>query len=772
MFNLLGRKKTIQDKPKKKEILKPGRIKKIGYPGNMYSVSPAYGNMAIGKRGIFQKSEYDLGEVARVIDIEAYVRQAFNKHIELCLKEGYQIKSRNPEATAYVKRRLREMSESTGRTFNSLLRGIVSNMVSFSNCFLVKVRDMSASSGNYRVDFKGERVTPVAGYFILDPTTMEIKRNIHGKVYGYLQRMPGVGVYPKFNADNVVHMVYNRKEGFAFGTPYIIPCLDDIRSLRRMEENIEMLTISHLYPLFQYIVGTEEHPAEVYEDGSTEVDIIKTEIENMPTEGSIVTPERHEIKVLGADGKALDAEAYLRHFELRVLAGLGISEIALGRGGTANRNTAAVIDKGIQDRCKDFQDVIEDYVTYFMFQELLLEGGFSIDENEDNRVKLEFNEIDIDSQIKMENHSVFKYEHDAITEIEMRELLGKDPVTEEQRKEMFFEKVTKPKTIILAVDEPYTAEAKANGVVAKVSKEEKKKKDTNNREKPTNQHVTKTAKTKNAQNSEELTGKKRLLIDSMEDIKSLTLDNEELPEITEESSDTVKIEKALDPKYADKMIADITYFWDITKEDVFDYVKETYIDGNRNFRKFTPEKLKMILFLTKDSIIKKSSSYVFQAFKDGIDKAAMDSGREDIQLSVDPTIKHKYLEERMDMYTMGLLSDLGTQLVREINPEFSDEDKKEKSRSDIIPNIAGVFDALKYRIKFTAHTEIMKSYNFGYALAMRDLGYREVYVNLDSNHCNQCKENSIKPLSLEYFSFEDVAPIHPMCICTYMIRKA
>ena len=148
MFNLLRPKNTIQDKPKKSEILKPGRIKKIGYPGNVYNVSPAYGNLAIGKRGVFQRSEYDLGEVARVMDIEAYVRQAFNKHSELCLKEGYQIKSRNTEATAYVNRRLREIGEATGRTFDSLLRGIVSNMISFSNCFVVKVRDKNASLHN------------------------------------------------------------------------------------------------------------------------------------------------------------------------------------------------------------------------------------------------------------------------------------------------------------------------------------------------------------------------------------------------------------------------------------------------------------------------------------------------------------------------------------------------------------------------------------------------------------------------------------------------
>jgi len=354
MFNLISKSgSTIKDNPKK-NATKIGRIKKLQYPGNVYSIAATQG-YAVGTRGIFQKSEYDLGEVAKVMDIEAYVRQAFNKHTEQCLKEGYKLVSKNTEATQYVTRRLHEIGEASSRTFDSLLRGIVTNIVAFANCFVVKKRDRYVSSGMPRKGPENQTIEPVAGYFILDPTSIQIKRNIHGTVKKYKQVLPGVGSYPLFSPMDVVHMFYDRKEGFGWGTQYIIQVLDDIRNLRRMEENVELLTISHLFPLFQYIVGTEDHPAEVYEDGTTEVDLIKEEIENMPTEGSIVTPERHKITAIGAEGKALDAKSYLEHFEARVLAGLGISEIALGRGGTANRATAATIDKGLQDRCKDFK---------------------------------------------------------------------------------------------------------------------------------------------------------------------------------------------------------------------------------------------------------------------------------------------------------------------------------------------------------------------------------------------------------------------------------
>jgi len=492
-MNLFSIDTIVEDKPKIKPQTsrRPIIVSKVGSKGVVYG---SLGNTI--SRSTFAESEYNLGEISKVLDIESYVRQAFDKHVESCLKEGFEISSRNEKATMYIKKRLREMAEASGVTFDMILRTITQNIVAYSNAFIIKVRDGRRSSGSPIRRMTGEILQPIAAYFAIDPTSVSIKRDTHGKILKYQQKIPGNPTAPEFRSDDVVHFYYDRKEGLAFGTPYIIPVLDDIRSLRRMEENIEMLLSQHLFPLYHYTVGTEDNPAEIYDDGTTEVDVIKEQIEDMPTEGSIVTPERHDITNLGAEGKALDASKYLEYFEKRVLAGLGISEIALGRGGTANRSTATVIDKMLQDRCKDFQDVMEGFVNEFMLKEILYEGGFAIDENEDNFVKLKFREIDIDSMLKVENHSVFKYEHDAITETELRELLGKDPVSEEQRKDMYFERVSKPKAIIMAVDEPYTAEAKAGIAIQKVSKEEKKKREAANREKPTNQHGTKPAKTR------------------------------------------------------------------------------------------------------------------------------------------------------------------------------------------------------------------------------------------------------------------------------------
>jgi len=268
---------------------------------------------------------------------------------------------------------------------------------------------------------------PIAGYFILNPTTVEILRDEHGTITKYKQEVPGVGDPVEFDPNDIIHIYYKKDRGKAFGQPFILPVLDDIRALREAEESVLRLLYRHLFPLYQYKVGIAE-PG--FEADEKEIDNVRNQIENMPSDGGIVTPERHEIKVIGADGEAIDAKDYLEHFEKRVFTGLGVSSTVMGRGDTANRSTADNMTKEMHDRIKAFQEVLSTFLNEFMIQELLLEAGYDPLENPESEVKFQFREIDTELKIKKENHAVYKYEHNAITEDEMRQEIGMDPITD------------------------------------------------------------------------------------------------------------------------------------------------------------------------------------------------------------------------------------------------------------------------------------------------------------------------------------------------------
>jgi len=288
--------------------------------------------------GDFEEAEYDMAEIGRIEDVESMVQRAFSLKEGLFFKEGYELIGKNASVIQYIKARFAQFSQAANIPFDLTLHGIGEDLVRFHNSILVKVRNAKASGGKLRIPAgKKREIQPVAAYFGVPFPTVKFCRDDNGTILSYRQQLPN-GKYKDFAPDDVIHFYFRRKKGFLVGTPVLVSVKDDIRALRRIEENIEMLIYQCLFPLFQYSVGTVEKPCKEYSDGTTEVDVVKANIEIMPSEGMIVTPERHEIKAVGAEGRALRAEGYVNHFKERIIGGLGISAIDLGQGNTANRS--------------------------------------------------------------------------------------------------------------------------------------------------------------------------------------------------------------------------------------------------------------------------------------------------------------------------------------------------------------------------------------------------------------------------------------------------
>lgn len=422
------------------------------------AASPVLAWKTVYSREFFQPPEYNLTEIGRVEDVEAYVRQAHCKKVGLMFKSGYSLTGPNPQTIEYVARRLAQIEQAQGRPFYILLREIGYDLVKYNNAYLVKVRRQQASGGRRRKDFRtGKTLDPVAAYFRMSPETVWVKRDIYGNVLQYRQQMLNGLKRVFFEPEDVIHIYKDRKGGFAVGTPPLVPVLDDIRALRRLEENIELLVYQHLFPLMHYQVGTENQPATVLPNGQSEVDVVRAQIESMPAEGCIVTPERHRISIIGAEGRALRADWYLHHFKQRVFAGLGMSSIDFGDGATANRSTAERLSRALIDSVKDYQEVLASFINFEIIRELLLESTWGEEALEpENMVQFVFAEIDEDAKIKRDSNTVNLYQGNLITESEARIELGRQPITDDQRPDMFFERVTKPKNIILALDEPYS----------------------------------------------------------------------------------------------------------------------------------------------------------------------------------------------------------------------------------------------------------------------------------------------------------------------------
>ena len=496
---------------------------KAAHAGMVYNPSLATRN---GEE-IYTPAEYNLSTVANAIDTDSYFRRAVEKYVELIWKAGYNFIGKNPNAVSYVRKRFEQIAMVTDNPTDQLFRDISYQLVEFSNVYVSKVRSDRASGGKPRVDFTGQSYQPVAGYFIEDSVSMYLAVKRNGEPIGYKQMMRGVyamwgsntGGVPIGNKNtggenfnyykiwkpwNMIHMVHSRKPGMRVGTPMVWPVMDDIRALRRIEQNVELLVFQHTIPLFQYVVGTDARPAQ-----PDEIAAIKLVVERMPPNGCLVTPERHAIKAIGVEGSLIDASVYLEYYKGRVLSGLGMSGVGMGEGGTSNKGTAVVLDKHLVNTAGMYQQILKMYIDEYMIKELLSEGGFDVSYiNEDNKVGIHFPPIDTEEQRAKENHYAQMYTQYAIDEDEMRMEFGREPVKDEQRKRDYFELVQKPLEMIKAklAQETAIVAGQAKPVVTKTasgaSKVDRPKNVGQAKEMPTNQHGTLGAKPRIPKNDE------------------------------------------------------------------------------------------------------------------------------------------------------------------------------------------------------------------------------------------------------------------------------
>jgi hypothetical protein len=381
--------------------------------------------------------DFDIARIDALYKNEAFVRRAVDKHIELMFKAGWDFIGDNPRIVDYINKRLKLIAEMTRIPTNQLFVEIAEDLVKYSNAVVIKVRkNITWPKGLVVRGINGKQ--PVVGYFPVNLNYVQIERDSAGNVYKWVVNFPGNTKPLELKPEDVVHFYYKRDKNQVFAMPYLVSVIEDINALRQVEENVLKLIYRNLYPFLHHIIGLDR---EGYGGTDEEVQAAKQMIENMDLEAGLVTTERHKIVPIALDN-VIDANNYLRYFEQRVFTGLGVSETVMGRSGSASRATAESQYFDLRETVKAMQRVMESFINEFIIKELLMEGGYDPLLNPKDAVYFRFREIDLDMKIKYENHIIYQYITNCITEDEMRAELGRDPITD--RAKLFYNLVTIP----------------------------------------------------------------------------------------------------------------------------------------------------------------------------------------------------------------------------------------------------------------------------------------------------------------------------------------
>lgn len=647
--------------------------------------------------------KYNLEDIARFYQHDSYVHQAIDKHIDLLFKAGWTLKGKDPDNISYIKNRFRLMGLAVQKPIDVFFIELAEDLVKYSNVFIIKSRGP--------LDFPGFTVSgingknPVNGYFKLPAFTVEVFRDEHGKILKYRQNIPDQnGGYPEFSSEEIIHIYYKKESGQAFGMPFLVAVIDDVKALRQAEEHVLRLLHRWLHPLYQYVVGVDK-PG--FEGTDEEIAEVEEAIKNAPTDGLIVTPERHKINpVSGVDGGALRVDDYLSYFERRVFTGLGVSGSNMGRG-DSNRSSAEDSTRLLLDRVRAYQKILSTFIDEYVIRELLLETNIDSFFDDDSSVSFVFNEIDLDNKVKLENQSIYKYEHNAITENEMRFELGLDPVVE--RPGMFLNVVTIPR-----IQAQVQAQLARFGGTTGNPGSEPGQKTTDTKVQPRNQFGKKaTAKLKASQEG--------------------TLNN-----------------------VSSAFFVDLKRHYDILAEDVVSHLKMLYMDKQEFLMsEFEPKRIEFLIKLTRDSMIKSGERFINQS----VFEASRDLRKEFtsgiFNFSTVSIILRDRHAENIERFMERLLQ------------RISDAIRATYSRNDLIKRVYGVFGSLEYQIRFLTGYEIQKAYNYAYALALYNAGHDRAEI-VHYSECAEC--NLITEFSLSPMSYDKVPPFHSSCSCQLRLK--
>lgn len=298
-----------------------------------------------GGRDEFEEPEgFDLEEIEKAYLTDSYIRTAIDKYVDFMFKAGWSVVGKDAKNVEYIKQRLSAIEAATQIPTEQLLIDIAEELIKYHNVFIVKARQGSGYTfppGIRATPVNGTQ--PVTGYFILPTSTIKIQRDKHGTIKKYEQEVSGSERPITIKAEDMIHIHVDKPPGRAFGFPFLWEVLDDVKLLRQMEELVDRMIYKNIFPLMVYQVGLSE---EGFQATDEEIEEVREMLGELTLDGGIVLPERHQIKTVGAEGKALSVSEYLKYFEKRVFTGLGVSETLMGRGDCYDEETQTLTDKG------------------------------------------------------------------------------------------------------------------------------------------------------------------------------------------------------------------------------------------------------------------------------------------------------------------------------------------------------------------------------------------------------------------------------------------
>ena len=382
---------------------------------------------------------------------ESYFSRSIVRQIETMLRNGYGIVSEDAKLAQIVRRDISYMERESNIPLPQTMYRWVKDLQSYGIVVAEKVRKRKKNPD----DPSDKRRSRIVRLRPILPHNMAVYVDEYSRVVSVVEahQWPSAGFrrmrqtaqskIPGILAQDLAMAYMYDAGGDIFPEPPCFQMLDDILTLRSLEETVELLCFQFGSPLLHSKVGTKDEPST-----RDEVDQVNATLIAMAPNGMLTTDHRVEINAVNLQRGIANLMPYIEHFKIRVLVGSGSSPISVGEANTANRNTAESIDDALADHCTYLSEIINNIFNNNLIPDILLTNGVDeseiYDSNGELTVKMEFSEMRLEKQIARENSIINKWNNSLITLAEARRALQELPLTKTQEKELHVNKVQIP----------------------------------------------------------------------------------------------------------------------------------------------------------------------------------------------------------------------------------------------------------------------------------------------------------------------------------------
>jgi len=379
---------------------------------------------------------YDYEKIDKFHRVESYFSRSIGRQVETLLRNGYYIVSEEQVYGKAVREVITLYQTKTKHSFTNSLSRIASDLLKYG--FFVLVKEWKSVGNVKQLSFL-RPISPRDMMFVVDSSTYRIQYVYEQNYTGLLtpQKKSTEGMIP---VENCIIGFFTDAGKDVYPEPPCLQIIDDILTLRSLEESVEILSFQYSSPLLHAKVGTPEEPCRRGETAA-----VANAIAAMAPNGVITTDHRVSITSVTLQSAVSNLMPYIEHFKDRIFIGSGTSGVIVGEGDTANRATSESHDNSLADRCAYIGSIIESALTYQLICDILTNIGVSpVDPVGDPLVTFEFNEMTLGRMIEKANNTLNLYHGNIVSHAEARKMIKRPPMTEEDRLDTYLNRVQIP----------------------------------------------------------------------------------------------------------------------------------------------------------------------------------------------------------------------------------------------------------------------------------------------------------------------------------------